>query len=188
MALDISLFRIVNGFAGRFDGLDAIGIFAAVFLLPLLGVLLFLATFTVKGLREEHWYEMPLKAIVAGGIGYVIRLVVGALVARPRPFVGLQDVHALVLTDIEEAYRSFPSGHATLAFAIAITVYKQDRDWGIAFLILAAIVAIGRVFVGVHFPVDVIAGALLGIGSAWVVHVFEKKEWRKIERALRMKH
>ena len=186
MVLDIFLFRIVNGFAGRFDGLDAIGIFAAVFLLPLLGVLLLLAAFTVKRLREEHWYEMPLKAMIAGAIGYAIRIAVGALVARPRPFVGLQDVNALVLTDMEEAYRSFPSGHATLAFAIAFIVYKQDRDWGIAFLILAAIVAIGRVFTGVHYPVDVVAGAVVGIGSGWLVNWFERKEWRRIERRLRM--
>ena len=187
MRWDIYLFRIVNGFAGRFDGLDAIGIFAAVFLLPLLGVLLILAAFTVKRLREDHWYEMPLKALLAAGIGYALRVGIGFLVARPRPFIALQDMQLLVVPEMHEAYRSFPSGHATLAFAIAFTVYKQDRDWGIAFLILAAIVAAGRIFVGVHFPLDVIAGAFVGIGSGWVVHMFEKKEWEKIERALRVR-
>lgn len=185
MQLDISLFRIVNGWAGRLDLLDGFGIFAAVFLLPLLGVLLLLAAFTVKRLREEHWYEMPLKALIAAGIGYIVRYALGILVARPRPFVALQDVNALVLTDVHEAYRSFPSGHATLAFAIAFTVYKQDRDWGIAFLILAAVVAMGRVFVGVHFPLDIVAGALVGICSGWIVSWFERREWGKISRALR---
>ncbi|MDO8505224.1 MAG: phosphatase PAP2 family protein [bacterium] len=184
MSLDISLFRIVNGWTGRFDGLDAIGIFAAVFLLPLLGVLLFLAAFTVKRLREDHWYEMPLKAMIAAGIGYGARYAIGILVARPRPFVAFQDIRSLVLPNMEEAYRSFPSGHATIAFAIAFSVYKQDQDWGIAFLILATIVAAGRVFVGVHFPLDVVAGALIGICSAWIVNEFEKREWSKIGRKI----
>ena len=183
MSWDIALFRIINGWAGRFDGLDAIGIFAAVGLLPLMGFLLLLATFTVKRLKEEHWYEMPVHAVAAAAIAYGIRFVVGALVARPRPFVALQEVRRLV--DADQIYASFPSGHAALAFAFAFVVFRRDRDWGIAFFILAALVAVGRVFVGVHYPLDILGGAVVGWFAAWVVGWVERKEWGKISRALR---
>ena len=183
MQFDVSLFRVVNNLVGRHGGLDTVGIFAAVALLPLFGFLLILAAFTIKRFKEEHWYEMPFKALIAGGVGYAVRSVVGIIVARPRPFVALHEMHLLAPSD--EPYRSFPSGHATAAFAIAYIVWKHDRDWGIAFFILAAAVAVGRVFVGVHYPIDVLAGALLGIASGWAVDWFEKRELGKIMRGMR---
>lgn len=185
MSWDIYLFRLINGWAGRFGGLDALGVFVAVFLLPILGFLLILAAFTIKRLREEHWYELPLHAIVATLLAYGLRFFIGLGFERARPFVALENVNQLV--PMEPLYNSFPSGHASLAFAVAFTVFKHDRDWGIAFLILAALTAVGRIFVGVHYPLDVGGGFLAGWLSAWSVHWFEKREWSKIERAVRVR-
>ena len=183
MSLDIALFRAINNFAAKSGGLDALGVFAAVILFPLLGVLLVLAAFTTARFKEEHWYELPLRALVAGVIAYAIKFAMGALVARPRPFVRFTEIQNLI--GMEPAYNSFPSGHASIAFALAFMVYRADRDWGIAFLILATLVALGRIFVGVHYPLDIIGGALVGWFSAWLVLKFEHMEVSKFARALR---
>lgn len=70
------------------------------------------------------------------------------------------------------AYASFPSGHATTAFAAAlILAFWYPRQAGV-FMGLAVLVALSRVVLGVHFPSDVFAGALLGSGVALVVHAY----------------
>lgn len=185
MAWDIYLFRVVNDLAGRGGGVDALGVFAAVFLLPLLVFLLIPAAFTIKRLREEHWYELPVKALVSGFIAYMIQWIVGTAVGRARPFAALADVHQLISKDY--VYDSFPSGHASVAFAIAFAVFYHDKDWGAAFLALAALVALGRVFAGVHYPLDILAGAGVGWIAAWCVHWLERREWGKITRGLRVR-
>lgn len=180
--LDLTLFRAINSFAGRLPALDTLGIFAAVFLLPLLGFLLIPAAFTIKRIREASWYELPLKALVTAALAYGLRWVGGALIARPRPFLALSEMHLLVS---RESSYSFPSGHASVAFALAFTIFRADRDWGLAFFILAALVAVGRVFVGVHYPLDIVAGVAVGWLSAWAVHKLEHAHWSKFERVLR---
>ena len=68
------------------------------------------------------------------------------------------------------AYASFPSGHATMAFAVAVLLALWYPRWAGAFLGLAVLVGLSRVVLGSHFPSDVVAGALLGGGVALVVH------------------
>ncbi|MGW2779918.1 phosphatase PAP2 family protein [Streptomyces populi] len=64
---------------------------------------------------------------------------------------------------------SFPSGHAASAAAFAAGVALESRGWGAAVAPLAAAVALSRVYTGVHFPSDVVAGAALGVGAAYAV-------------------
>jgi len=62
---------------------------------------------------------------------------------------------------------SFPSGHATTSFACAATLARYvPRRTGIAFYVLAALISWSRVYVGAHYPLDVVAGAMLGLGLA----------------------
>jgi membrane-associated phospholipid phosphatase len=81
-----------------------------------------------------------------------------------RPFV--VDPHGVHLFSGHAADPGFPSDHATGAFAVAMAIYLRNRLWvGIA-LVAAAVLAVGRVAIGVHFPSDVLAGAVLGCGVA----------------------
>lgn len=86
-------------------------------------------------------------------------------VGRERPFVTL----AIQVPGSPPASPSFPSGHASTSFAGAFIdsrIWRRGRFllWGIAFLIAAS-----RLYLGVHFPLDVVAGAFLGIGIGWLV-------------------
>jgi undecaprenyl-diphosphatase len=68
------------------------------------------------------------------------------------------------------ANASFPSGHATTAFAAAVLLALWYPRWSPAWIGLAALVSLSRVLLGSHFPSDVLAGALLGSGMALIVH------------------
>lgn len=70
------------------------------------------------------------------------------------------------------AYASFPSGHATTAFATAVLLSLWYPRWAGAWLGLAALVGLSRVVLGSHFPSDVLAGALLGSAVALAVHAY----------------
>jgi len=85
------------------------------------------------------------------------------MVARPRPFDVLEDVR--VLFNLPHSY-SFPSGHTAMGFFVAVLLQGFYRK-KLSFLVgVAALVAISRIYIGVHFPSDVLAGSLLGAAGA----------------------
>jgi len=88
-----------------------------------------------------------------------INQIVGSLVDRPRPYAALTDVHLLVsrTTDF-----SFPSDHAVTAGAVAAGLLLASRRLGAVASVLAVLMAAARVYVGTHYPGDVLAGLLLG--------------------------
>jgi membrane-associated phospholipid phosphatase len=94
--------------------------------------------------------------------------IVKPLVARSRPFEQAVTT-ARVIQDPRPITPSFPSGHSAASIAGAMSmarVFPQAR-W--AFAALAVLIAYSRIYVGVHFPSDVLAGGLLGAGVAWLV-------------------
>ena len=65
---------------------------------------------------------------------------------------------------------SFPSGHAASSFAAAPTISRLWPGGRAVVWVLAILVSVSRIYVGVHYPLDVIGGAILGIVSAWIAH------------------
>lgn len=92
------------------------------------------------------------------------------LVARPRPFQSLD--HVRLLVGMPHGY-SFPSGHTTISFAAATAIFGKHKRLGVAALVLAALIGFSRVYVGVHYPFDVLGGVLVGILSGWLPMRFE---------------
>jgi undecaprenyl-diphosphatase len=86
------------------------------------------------------------------------------LVDRARPFDVLPDVRVI---DTRSTSASFPSGHAANAFAGALAAGRLLPGGRAAFWALAALIAVSRVYVGVHWPTDVVAGALIGLACGW---------------------
>ncbi len=99
--------------------------------------------------------------LLALAAGYVIgNLCIKELVMRPRPFVTHSDLTALL--DPGDPW-SFPSGHALSSFAAATAFCCFHRKTGVLALVLAALIAFSRLYASVHYPTDVLAGALLGV-------------------------
>lgn len=99
------------------------------------------------------------------------------LVQRPRPFVTFTDLQIIIPTPSEF---SFPSGHTSSSFAAAAVFYRHlPKKLGLPSVILAGLIGFSRLYVGVHYPTDVIAGALMGIllsyMAEFLVNFLEKK-------------
>jgi undecaprenyl-diphosphatase len=109
-------------------------------------------------------------AVLSAGLGLAAAKVVSELVDRARPFVA--DPNGVHLFTSHAADPGFPSDHATAAFAIAVAILLRKRGWGIAALVAASVLSLGRVALGVHYPSDVLCGAALGSAAAlalWVM-------------------
>ena len=91
----------------------------------------------------------------------LVEFVIKPLVARVRPYVTVEGLFSLV--GPERSY-SFPSGHSATAFAVAYVLARMlPVKYGAPILLLAALMAFSRLYVGVHYPTDVLAGVLVGV-------------------------
>jgi undecaprenyl-diphosphatase len=96
----------------------------------------------------------------------VVDDVVKPLADRARPFEVLPEIR---LIDVRPDTRSFPSGHAAMAFAGALAGARMLPPAGWILWPLAGVIAFSRIYLGVHWPSDVVFGALLGFALAWFV-------------------
>ena len=162
--MDWSILHALNEFLRHNDGVEDplvfyVNVSEALFAATLAAVFL-----AAQGPRWREWRRAAVAAAVSAGAALAIGAVIAALVDRARPFVA--DPGQVHLFVAHSADPSFPSDHATASFAIAVAILLRKRSWGVAALIAAAILAVGRVAVGVHYPSDVLAGAALGSAVA----------------------
>lgn len=99
------------------------------------------------------------------------------IVQRPRPFVTFTDLQIIIPIPSEF---SFPSGHTASSFAAAGVFYSNlPKKFGVPAVILAGLIGLSRLYVGVHYPTDVIAGIIMGIllssGAEMLVNFCGKK-------------
>jgi undecaprenyl-diphosphatase len=159
-----SVLHTLNNFLYHHDAVEDpllvyINASEALFVVTLVLVFLF-----ANGERLRQWRRAALAAVLSAGVALVIAKVISELVDRARPFV--VDPHGVHLFSGHAADPGFPSDPATGAFAVAMAIYLRNRLWGTVALVAAAVLSIGRVAIGVHFPSDVLAGAVLGCGVA----------------------
>jgi undecaprenyl-diphosphatase len=140
-----------------FVGLSVVGYFGAIWIA--LAAALSLAT------RKHAAFPVVLTA-ASVWTADLVALGLKAAVERPRPGTAIPQADPL----LGAGGWSFPSGHAATAFAGAVALSYLWRRGAPLFFLLAAAIAFSRVYVGVHYPGDVLAGAALGtlVGLAWV--------------------
>jgi undecaprenyl-diphosphatase len=122
-------------------------------------VVVCLVALALTGTNGEAWLICALLGPVAIALNYVVKL----MVKRPRPVLeGLPPLGGA------PSSLSFPSAHATSAFAVA-TAMTRVEPWGALAFLLAFALALGRPYLGMHYPSDVLAGALLGVVLGLIV-------------------
>jgi len=154
---EIELFRAMN-LAGTNTVLDAMMVFFTLlgisYVIVLVSVPLWLAN------RRDSAIDIVMLVILVTILAESVKL----LVDRPRPFEELADVNTILTA----SGPSFPSAHASRAFAIATLLWlRAPRGIGISAVIVAMLIAVSRVYLGVHWPTDVLGGAVLGIVTAY---------------------
>jgi len=104
----------------------------------------------------------------------VVVLILKPSIARPRPpdiaaQLAVDDNPGVIVRSANYQHRSFPSGHTQSAFSVGagVALVARRRIWRIGALGIAVMVGWSRIYLGVHFPLDVLAGACLALGVAW---------------------
>lgn len=134
-------------------GLLLSGVGTAGILWFLLGLFLFF-----REEKKDRWFFAPL--FLAGALSWsIVEVVLKPLVARSRPALELGTI--IVGSSMNDSY-SFPSGHATIAFAMAVVLSKKEPKWRWMFYVLAVLISLSRILLGKHYPLDVIVGGFLG--------------------------
>ena len=127
---------------------------------------------------KTHALPLVLAVAVSGGVVNLLK----PIVDRPRPGQRFAaegvDVHIPAGTPSDKA---FPSGHTQTAFGAAVYLSCMYPGWSPLFLTLAAIVGLSRIAIGVHYPLDVLVGALFGTAFSIVAYRLVKRRqaaWR----------
>jgi len=159
-----------------FHGIEAVSI-------PLMVILTGLLWFLARPGGDRKWKLACASGYAAAALAYIVNVVIHSIHDRARPY----EAHAIRHPWSTSTDSSFPSDHTSLSFAIAFAVLMFDTAAGAVFLAIAAIIGVGRLFIGAHYPGDVLAGVLVGLVSAYVVvkllQPFVLRVVRWVERA-----
>ena len=164
MNLELSVFNFIHNLAGQSVVLD----WLVIFLGSYLGYFL-LAGFVLMLFREKDWRARfyycafaVLAVILSRGL---LTEIIRFFSDRPRPFAVLSFEPLINHT----AAAALPSGHAAFYIALALSVFLISKKWGWVYLFAALITGLARVIAGVHWPLDIAAGALVAALSFFVI-------------------
>ena len=145
-----------------------------------LGVLLLIVLVYAHMKKKNTLKRIIFLSIVALLFSDIIAVVLKHLIHEPRPFATLSNLHLLIS---ENDPFSFPSGHATSTVSVVTFLILNMKELtekyykviDIFLIIFAVLIAFSRIYVGVHYPFDVLAGIILGLFGAFVVNKYKDK-------------
>jgi membrane-associated phospholipid phosphatase len=139
--------------------------------------------FLALGLLNKDTNQLNTGLCIATGIALNTAMTIGLKysINRNRPYITYPEIKPIE----EEKTPSMPSGHTASAFNIATSLTLFYPKWYVAVpaYTWASGIAYSRMYLGVHYPSDLIAGAILGSGTAWLTYYLNKKWFRKTKKS-----
>lgn len=169
--MDVFLVKKANSLASSNEWLE----FAVVALAEYLPYILAFSLITVivwPGVSRKFKIASVIALLAGLFARYFVKTFIGFFYIRPRPATVFGDVTPLVELG---SLSSFPSGHALFFFALATVIFLYNRKAGWIFFAGAVLAGTARVFAGIHYPTDILGGAILGILAALAVYWFMHK-------------
>jgi undecaprenyl-diphosphatase len=164
--MDYRLYHAINQFVAAHDWLGSLLGFLETWAVPLFGAATIGLWLLDRPGARRKWKLASASALASAALALLIARVIGTIWARERPFAAHPDAHVWGSRSHDP---SFPSDHASASLAIAFAVFMFDRVVGSVFLAAALVISVGRVFVGAHYPADVLGGAIVALGAALLV-------------------
>ena len=164
--MDLLLFNIINNFALKFDILDLFFIFSAKYLGYILIILL--ALYSIKKNHKSLFFLSVLSGFISR---YLVVEIVRSFFHKTRPFVE-NNVNLLFY---HEPTFSFPSGHTSFFFAFSTIIFLYNKKIGILFYMASFLIGFSRIASGVHWPLDILGGIIIGIVVGFILFYLFKK-------------
>ena len=175
---NISIFRAVNDIGKEFPDINPLFIFFAEYTVYCLMLVLLVYWLT----RNSRNKLMVVSAVLAFMIAEITGKLIGLLYSHHQPFAVWSDVNKLIE---KEVGNSFPSDHTIVFFSVCITIALFRKKFWYLWTALALLLSISRIYVGVHYPVDILVGAILGTAAAILVYkLVPKQNWIRQSIAL----
>lgn len=170
-SMDVYLFRSINNIGFQLPYLNPLMVFIAEYSVVFLALWMIIDWFFTK--EKIRTRIVLVGTILAFGVSEAIAKGLGQFISHTQPFAVLPNVNQLISHEIDN---SFPSDHTILFFSICMMLFLGSQSkMRISFLLAAAIVGLSRIWVGVHYPFDVLAGALIGIFVSSILYPFITK-------------
>ena len=173
-SLNTRIFEFINNAAGYYHPLDFLFIAATSYItLVILGLavgyyFIIYLPWHQEGMARIQAFQNAWKIVWGIFLTYIAVSIIKLLVAFPRPFQTLKNLHVLISRP--NGY-SFPSGHAAITMALATSVYFYRKRLGELLFAFAFVVGMARIYVGVHYPLDVGVGFLIGYIIPKLLHI-----------------
>lgn len=182
--MNMEFFRLINNLAYQNSVLDKIMIFFSKDVPYIFMVVIAIVFILGVSKKNADYRKIAVSTFVITAINLLLSFIIGGIYYENRPFVN-NEVN-LLYTHVEDA--SFPSDHATGTMSIALGLGKYNKLFSVILAILSVIVGVSRVYVGHHYPMDII-GAYIMVWTSSYIYNFKlrgkvEKLYEVIEKTL----
>ncbi|MEH7883984.1 undecaprenyl-diphosphatase [Bacillus sp. JJ1609] len=159
--LNVQSFRMINDLGKQFEGVNPLMALIAENMIYVLAAAVIFFLFSGKGVNRL----MIVTGFVALIFAEITGKIAGSLHSNNQPFAELSEVNKLIDMGVNN---SFPSDHTIIFFTMTVSFWLFKRKQHSLWVVLACIVGLSRIWVGVHYPADVAAGAIIGATMAYI--------------------
>lgn len=165
LSLNQDLFFYIFNFSGQNFILDSLMVFGAEYVIFMM---IFLALFLSfrKGVKDK---KILLLIILSLGVAFILLKTFGKIIDYPRPFVQFP-IQPLISHSADD---SFPSDHTIILSVIAFSYFYYRSKYTLIFMMGMAVTGLARIFVGVHFPLDIVGGIVLGYCAVYLAGILK---------------